>query len=103
MHRNIEIDSVMLDSIPIQLSNNHRNLGFVLDNQLSLKYQNNIVKRKVIVDLNNISRIARFIDKNSKMKLVHELDFSINDFCNTLYYHLPNIINCLQMLINSAV
>ena len=61
------------------------------------------MKRKLIVNLINISRIAKFINKDSKMKLVQGLVFSINDFCNSLYYGLPNVIlNGLQMLINSA-
>ena len=71
--RNVDINSVMLGDIPVQLSNSVRNLGFVFDNQLNLNEQINNVKRKVIVNLINISRIAKFIDKDSKMKLVHGL------------------------------
>ena len=103
MHINVDIHSVMLGNIPVQLSNSVRNLGFVFDSQLNFDEQINNVKRKVIVNLINISRIAKFIDQDSKMKLVHGLVFSIIDFCNSLYYGLPNIIlNVLQMLINSA-
>ena len=36
------------------------------------------------------------------MKLVYGLVFSIFDFCNSLYYGLPNILNVLQMSINIA-
>ena len=56
----------------------------------------------MIVNLIKISRIAKFVDKDSKMKLVHRL-FSIIDLCNSLYYSLSNInLNGLQMLIKSA-
>ena len=103
MHRNVDFHSVMLGSIPVQISNSVRNFGFVFDTQLNLDEQINNVKRKVIVSLINISRIAKFIDQESKMKLVHGLVFSKIDFCNSLYYGLPSIIlNGLQMLINSA-
>ena len=100
--RNLDIYLVMLGNILVQPSNSVRNLGFVLDNQLNLNEKINNVERKVI-NLNNISRIIKFIDKDSKIKLVHWLVFSIIDFCNSLYYGLSNLIlSGLQMLINSA-
>ena len=103
MCRNVDINSVMVGNILVKLSNSVRYHGFVIDIQLNLNEQINSVKRKVIVNLINIYRIAKFINKDSKMKLVHGLVFSIIDFCNSLYYGLPNVIlNCLQMLINSA-
>ena len=80
MLRNVDIHSVMLGTIPVQLSNSVRNLGFVFDCQLNLDEQINNVKRKVIVNLINISCIAKFIDKDSKRKLVHGLVFSKIDF-----------------------
>ena len=50
------------------LSNSVRNLGVVSDSQLNLNEQMNSVKRKVIVNLINIFRIANFIDKDSKIR-----------------------------------
>ena len=101
--RIVDINSVMLGEIPVQLSKSVRILGFVFDYQLNLNEQINNVKRKVIVNLINIFCIAKFIDKDSKMKLLHGQVFSINNFRNSLNYGLPSIIlNGLQMLINSA-
>ena len=71
--RNVDINSVMLGNIPVQLSNSVWNLGFIFDNQLNLNEKNNNVKKKIIVDLVIVSRIAKFIDKDSKLKLVHGL------------------------------
>ena len=100
---NVDIKSVMLDDILVQLSNSVRNLGLVFDIQLNLNEQINNMMRKVIINLINISRIAKFIDKDSKIKQVILLVLSIIDFCNCLYYGLPNVIlNGLQMLIKSA-
>ena len=66
MHRNADIHQVMLGHMPVQLSNSVRNLGFVFDNQLNLNEQINIVRRKVIANLINVSCIAKVIDKDSK-------------------------------------
>ena len=61
------------------------------------------MKRKVIVNLINISHIVKFLDKDSKFKLVRGLVFSIIDFYKTLDCSLPNIIvKGPQILINSA-
>ena len=103
VQRNVDISSLMLGNISVDLSRNVRNLGVTFDDQLTLNEQINNVKRKVIVNLINISRIAKFVDKDTRMKLVHGLVFSVIDFCNALYYGLPDVmLNGLQMLINSA-
>ena len=70
----------MLGYIPAQLSNCVRKLGFVSADQLNFIEQINDVKRNVIVNLINISRIVNFIDKESKMKLILGLVFSITEF-----------------------
>ena len=61
------------------------NLGVVFDSQFILIEQIYIVKRKVIVSLIKFSCISIFIDKDSKIKLVHGLVFSIIELCNSLY------------------
>ena len=91
MHRNFDVYFLMLGIIPIQISNSVRNLEFVFDNQLSLDGKIDNAMRKVIDNLINVSRITKFIDKDSKMKLVHGLVFSIIHFRNSLYYGLPHI------------
>ena len=103
IRRNLDVDSIMLGTTSVGLSKSVRNLGFILDNKLTLSDQINNVKRKVIVNLINISRVAKFIDEGTRMKLMHGLVLSVIDFCNALYYDLPNyVLNGLQMLINSA-
>ena len=54
-------------------------------------------------DLISISLVSRFVDKSSRMKLVHGLVLSKIDFCNSLYYRMPNCeLKALQMLLNAA-
>ena len=80
-----------------------RNLGFIFDSNTDLRKQINQVKRKVINDLLNISRIPRFVDKSSRRKLVHDLILRKIDFFNSLYYGLRNCdLKALQMLLNAA-
>ena len=60
-------------------------------------------KKKAIVNLINIFRISKYVDRSSTMKLLHGLIFSNIDFCNSIYYDLPNCdLRPLQITINSA-
>ena len=70
----------MLGNILVLLSKSVRNLGLAFENQLYFDEQINNVTRKVIVNLINISCIVKVIDEDSKLKLVHWLVFSKNDF-----------------------
>ena len=81
-----------------------RILGDVFDKKLNLTYQVASVKKKAIACLTNISKISKFIDRESKLKLVHSLILTQIDFCNTLQYGLPNTdMHGLQMILNAAV
>ena len=87
----------------VAVTEKEKNLGFVFDQTLSLVDQINKVKQKSISGLINISHISSFIDKNHRIQLVHSLVLSHIDFCNSLYYDLPNTtIHPLQMILNSA-
>ena len=99
---NFDPDIIFCDS-SVQFSSTVRNLGVIFDENLSMKQQANNVKRKVIGGLVNISKIAKFINKESRIKLVHGLVLSQLDYCNSLYYGLPNtVLHSFQMLLNSA-
>ena len=87
----------------VTLSEKVRSLGIIVDQNLTLKQQLKNTKRKAINNLMNISRISKYINKPSRMKLVYGLVFSVIDFCNSLYYDLPDSdLHGLQMIINSA-
>ena len=80
-----------------------RNLGFVFDDSLKMEAQIRKAKGKAIGNLKNISQISNYIDKNSRIKLIHGLVISHIDFCNSLYAHLPNyLLRQLQTIINSS-
>ena len=91
------------DQSTIVLSEQVRDLGFTLDSNLTLDAQIQKVKSKAIGNLINISRISAYLDKSSRLKLVHGLVFSRIDFCNPLYFGLPNTkLKQLQLMINDA-
>ena len=80
-----------------------RDLGVIMDRYLNLNTQMRNVKKKAIGNLINISRMTKYIDVGSRLKLVHGLVLSNLDFCNSLYAGLPNSqLRQLQSIINSA-
>ena len=89
--RNIDLPSnLKLDQTDINLLTKLRNLGVVLDENLTLKYQVAAPKKKAIGGLINIAKISKFIDRESKLKLVHGSILTQIDFCNALLHGLPN-------------
>ena len=100
---NLDISGVVLNSTTCNFSESVRSLGIIFDEKLTLKHQINNVKKKAVYNLINIARISKLIDKPSRIKLVHNLVFSQLDFCNSLYYGLPdNTLRPLQLIMNSA-
>ena len=50
-----------------------------------------------------MARISGYLDKASRMKLMHQMILSNVDFCNSIFYGLPNCdLRIFQILINSA-
>ena len=95
--------SLDIDGSVLELSNPVRSLGVLFDEHLTMKHQLNSVKKKTIYNLMNISRISKFINQSCRLKLVHNLIFSHLDFCNSLYFNLPNRdLRNLQLILNSA-
>ena len=83
---NIKLPSnLKLDQTDLNLSTKLRNLGAVSDENLTLKYQVAAVRKKAIADLINTEKISKFIDRESKLKLVHCLILTQIDFCYVDY------------------
>ena len=94
---------VNIDGSAVKVSEKVRSLGVIFDKNISMTQQITEAKRKAIGNLINISRISRFIDKSSKMKLVHGLVLSQIDFCNSLYCGLPgSSLRMLQLILNMS-
>ena len=97
------LESFTIDDIQIALSNKVKSLGVVFDEHLSMRDQVSNVKKKVYGNLINLSRISGFLDRDTRLKLVHGLVLSSLDFCNSIYYGLPNsVLHGLQIALNAA-
>jgi hypothetical protein len=87
----------------VDLSNKLKDLGFILDQELSLTSQINSTVKVANYALANISYIRKFIDLKTTVKLIHNLVLSKIDYCNSLYYGLPNYdLHRLQLIVNKA-
>ena len=82
-----------------------KNLGILLDNNLTFKDQINSVCRKGFHMLRNLWKVSSKIsDVNLKIQIVQSCILSPIDYCNSLYVFLPkNQVSRLQRLINASV
>ena len=93
----------IIDGVNLAWSTKVRSLGVVLDENLNMKDHLRQQKKKLVHNLINISRIAKFLNKGTKMKLVHGLILSNIDFCNSILHGLPDCdLRMFQLIINSA-
>ena len=73
----------------IQCVEQVRDLGVVIDRNLSLSGQINNTVRIANYHLRNIVFVKKYIDEDSLKKLVVNNVISRVDYCNSIYYGLP--------------
>ena len=99
----LHMSSFSCGDLNFTVSQSVRDLGVLLDKDLSLETQINSVKRKSIGNLINVAKVARYIDQPTRLNLVHSLVFSHIDFCNSIYVDLPDTkLRPLQRIINNS-
>ena len=97
------INNINMGTTTLTFSDSVRNLGVFFEKRLNMEKQIQNAKSKAIGNLINISHISKYIDRNSRIKLVHGLVLSNIDYCNAMYINLPNYqLRELQTVINSA-
>ncbi|PIK46400.1 putative lethal(3)malignant brain tumor-like protein 3-like [Apostichopus japonicus] len=80
-----------------------RNLGVILDSQLTMREHVNNVCRNATNAIRSIGRIRHYLDQDTTEKLVHAYVTSRLDNCNALLYGLPDSeIMKLQRIQNTA-
>ena len=67
-------------------------LGVILDDILNLKKHINRVVSTCYTNFLNLDRIASELTKRLKVQLVHSLILSHIDYCNALFYNLPDYL-----------
>jgi hypothetical protein len=90
------------ETIPMELQ--AKSLGFIFDNRLSFQDQITRVRKVGYQMLGNLWRVSSTLNVPLKTQLVHACILTHIDYCNSLYYGLPNYqISRLQLLMNAAV
>ena len=80
-----------------------KNLGTVFDTSLSLEKQVTAVCKVGFYHLRNIARVRKHLSFESNQVLIHAYVTSKLDYCNSLYYGLPDfLIKKLQYIQNLA-
>ena len=94
----ISIDNALVTSVPTA-----KNLGVVLDSQLSFKAHIASVTRSCRFTLYNIRRIRPFLTQESAQLLIQTSVISKLDYCNSLLTGLPACaLKPLQLIQNAA-
>ena len=100
----IPINGTFIDGECIRFVDMAKNLGVLLDTELSFAPQINRVVSSCFATIKDISRIKKFLNKQQLKTLVSTLVFSKLDYCNSLYYGISSqLIKKLQVVQNSAL
>ncbi|KAI5627309.1 hypothetical protein C0J50_10686, partial [Silurus asotus] len=80
-----------------------KDLGVILDSNLSFKNYINQVTKTAFFHLKNISKLRIMLSISDAEKLIHAFMTSIIDYCNALLGECPaSLINKLQLVQNAA-
>ena len=87
----------------IEPTTSAKNIGVTLDPTMSTEKQTSATRKTAFLHLRNLSPTRKYISTQSAATLVHDFVKSRLDFCNSLYYGLPNrLIKKLQNVQNVA-
>ena len=96
-------DSITLGSHNIPFSDSARNLGVILDSNLSIKKHIIKICQTAYFELKRISSIRRFLTEDAAMTLVTSYILSRLDYCSCLLVGTPHsVIQPLQTIQNFA-
>ena len=76
-----------------------KNLGVLLDSQLTMERHVTSTCKSAYFHLRNIARICKFLPRLSLERLIHAFIFSKLDYCNVLFIGLPvSLLRKLQLV-----
>ena len=84
--------SITLGSNNIPFSDSARNLGVILDSNLSMKKHVIKICQNAYFELTHISSIRRFLNEDAAKTLVTSYNLSRLDYCNSLLTGTPNSV-----------
>ena len=97
------IRNLIVNGSTMKVSESVKDLGIILDCNLSLNEQINKVVRMAGYHLRNIAFVRKYLDEPTVKKLIQNYVISRLDFCNSAFYGLPNYqLKKIQMVMNRA-
>ena len=95
--------NVIVDTIPVEPSQQVDNLGVIFDATLSMKQQINSVTSTCYYHIRRISKIRKYLTEDATKSLINAYVVSRLDYCNGLYSELPSyLLKKLQRVQNRA-
>ena len=95
---------LLLGNSSIKISEKAKNLGFYIDDTMSLKAQIAAVIQKCNMSLRNLHRIGSKLTKELKIQLVYSCVLSHLDYCNSVLGCISEAqLKTLQKIQNNAV
>ncbi len=96
-------DNVNIAGILVRPSTTIKTLGIIFDSSLSFLPHISSLTKSAFFHLRNITCLHPFVNINDAETLVHAFITSRLDYCNSLFYGLPNTtLNKFQYIQNSA-
>ena len=100
----VRIKGTFVDGTCIRFVHSAKNLGIILDEELSFSKQITKLVKSCYFTIRNLSRIQPFLTLQQLQTFVCACIFSQLDYCNALYFGInENLINKIQSVQNSAV
>jgi len=97
------IPPTIVNNSTIQSSTVARNLGVYIDDQLNMRQHIAKITRQSYFQLRQLRVVSRSLTKDALKMLLHAFVFSRLDYCNSLFYGLPDSsISKLQSVQNAA-
>ncbi len=99
----VTIDGIKVGNANIHPATSVKNLGVHQDPRLSMSKQVAAVSSKGFGQLYKLQRISKFLSNDATQTLVHAFVTSNIDYCNSLYYGMPQyLVARLQRVQNAA-
>lgn len=93
----------LLGALSTNLHTSARNLGVFLDSSLNFKKQISHVVKSSFFHLRSIAKLKPILSKQNLEIVVHSLITTRLDYCNSLYFGLPeNLLHKLQLVQNAT-
>ena len=103
LRNTIKIQGTFIDEKCIRFVHSARNLGVILDDELSFKEQINKVVKSCFFSIRKLCKIKAFLTFEQLRTAVSALIFSKIDYCNSLYFGInATLLMKLQYVQNSA-